>query len=94
MLLSVACASADPAALGSIKLHPKPIYQAYAQEFNWHLFCATNCGGTRVGTGRRLLTALTQVRFLPPQLQHDANGRASQQAMAAASKAVEQQTLS
>ena len=27
-----------------------------------------SCGGTRAGTGRRLLTALTQVRFLPPQL--------------------------
>ena len=27
-----------------------------------------DCGGTRVGTSRRLLTALTQVRFLPPQL--------------------------
>ena len=27
-----------------------------------------DCGGTRVGTGRRLLIALTQVRFLPPQL--------------------------
>ena len=27
-----------------------------------------DCGGTRVGTGRRLLTARTQVRFLPPQL--------------------------
>ena len=26
-----------------------------------------DCGGTRVGTGRRLLIALTQVRFLPPQ---------------------------
>jgi hypothetical protein len=26
------------------------------------------CGGFRVGTGGRLLTALTQVRFLPPQL--------------------------
>src|SRR6185312_2586463 len=25
------------------------------------------CGGTRAGTGRRLLTALAQVRFLPPQ---------------------------
>ena len=29
-----------------------------------------DCGGTRVGTGRRLLIALTQVRFLPPQLDH------------------------
>ena len=27
-----------------------------------------DCGGTRAGTGRRPLTALTQVRFLPPQL--------------------------
>ncbi len=26
------------------------------------------CGGARVGTGRRLLTATTQVQFLPPQL--------------------------
>jgi hypothetical protein len=26
-----------------------------------------NCGGTRAGTGRRLLIAPTQVRFLPPQ---------------------------
>ena len=26
-----------------------------------------DCGGTRAGTGRRLLTAPTQVRFLPPQ---------------------------
>jgi hypothetical protein len=28
-----------------------------------------NCGGARVGTGGRLLTALAQVRFLPPQLE-------------------------
>ena len=28
----------------------------------------SDCGGTRVGTGRRLLIAPTQVRFLPPQL--------------------------
>ena len=28
----------------------------------------TYCGGTRAGTGRRLLTARAQVRFLPPQL--------------------------
>jgi hypothetical protein len=28
----------------------------------------TYCGGTRAGTGRRLLIALAQVRFLPPQL--------------------------
>lgn len=28
----------------------------------------THCGGARVGTGGRLLTASTQVRFLPPQL--------------------------
>src|SRR5262245_32013832 len=28
----------------------------------------TYCGGSRAGTGRRLLTAPTQVRFLPPQL--------------------------
>ena len=27
------------------------------------------CGGVRVGTGRRLLTAPTQVRFLSPQLE-------------------------
>jgi hypothetical protein len=26
------------------------------------------CGGVRAGTGRRLLTVPTQVRFLPPQL--------------------------
>ncbi len=41
-----------------------------------------DCGGTRVGTGRRLLIALTQVRFLPPQ-PFGENGRASQLAMAA-----------
>ena len=35
-----------------------------------------DCGGTRVGTGRRLLTALTQVRFLPPQL-CDTEGQAN-----------------
>ena len=29
------------------------------------------CGGFRVGTGGRLLTALTQVRFLPPQLSNE-----------------------
>ena len=28
----------------------------------------TDCGGACVGTGRRLLSAQTQVRFLPPQL--------------------------
>ncbi len=28
----------------------------------------SRCGGVRVGTGRRLLTALSQVRFLSPQL--------------------------
>jgi hypothetical protein len=28
----------------------------------------TCCGGARAGTGRRLLSAPTQVRFLPPQL--------------------------
>lgn len=28
----------------------------------------SDCGGARAGTGRRLLTVLTQVRFLPPQL--------------------------
>ena len=28
----------------------------------------TYCGGTRAGTGRPLLTAWAQVRFLPPQL--------------------------
>ena len=27
-----------------------------------------DCGGFRVGTGGRLLTVLSQVRFLPPQL--------------------------
>jgi len=37
------------------------------------------------GTGRRLLTALTQVRFLPP----NRFGRSSQLAMAAAPKAAE-----
>jgi hypothetical protein len=30
-----------------------------------------DCGGARVGTGRRLLTVLSQVRFLPPQLDHE-----------------------
>ncbi len=35
-----------------------------------------DCGGTRVGTGRRLLIALTQVRFLPPQLR-DTEGQAN-----------------
>ena len=30
--------------------------------------CSRSCGGSCVGTGRRLLIALTQVRFLPPQL--------------------------
>ena len=44
-----------------------------------------DCGGARVGTGRRLLSAPTQVRFLSPQLY----GRASQLAMAAVSKTVE-----
>src|SRR5438445_10554740 len=34
-----------------------------------------HCGGFRAGTGRRLLTAPTQVRFLPPQLR--ALGRAA-----------------
>jgi hypothetical protein len=29
------------------------------------------CGGARVGTGRWLLTTLTQVRFLPPQLRRE-----------------------
>ena len=33
-----------------------------------------DCGGTRAGTGRRLLTALTQVRFLPPQLDRPESG--------------------
>ena len=28
-----------------------------------------HCGGVRAGTGRRLLTALTRVRFLSPQLE-------------------------
>jgi hypothetical protein len=36
-----------------------------------------NCGGARAGTGWRLLTALTQVRFLPPQLEERALGRAA-----------------
>ena len=35
----------------------------------------TYCGGTRVGTGRRLLIALTQVRFLPPQLTTKRKGK-------------------
>lgn len=43
------------------------------------------CGGACAGTSRRLLTALSQVRFLSPQLY----GRASQSAMAAVSKTVE-----
>jgi hypothetical protein len=30
---------------------------------------ASSCGGARVGTGGRLLSAKTQVRFLPPQLE-------------------------
>ena len=30
-----------------------------------------HCGGASAGTGRRLLTALTQVRFLSPQLRID-----------------------
>ena len=34
-----------------------------------------DCGGTRVGTGRRLLTAPTLVRFQPPQL-CDTDGQA------------------
>ena len=37
-----------------------------------------DCGGACVGTGRRLLSVTSQVRFLPPQLY----GRASQLAMA------------
>ena len=37
-----------------------------------------DCGGVCVGTGRRLLSVTSQVRFLPPQLY----GRASQLAMA------------
>ena len=32
------------------------------------------CGGVRVGTGRRLLTAPTQVRFLSPQFESIATG--------------------
>ena len=36
-----------------------------------------SCGGTRVGTGRRLLTALAQVRFLPPQLRTKTEGQAN-----------------
>ncbi len=39
-----------------------------------------DCGGTRVGTGRRLLTALTRVRFLPPQLR-DTEGQADHEYM-------------
>ncbi len=45
-----------------------------------------NCGGACVGTGGRLLSVMSQVRFLPPQ---PGNGRASQLAMAAAPKAAE-----
>jgi len=52
-----------------------------------NLKSSTHCGGACVGTGGRLLTAASQVRFLPPQL--DRNGRASRLATAAASKAVE-----
>ena len=48
-----------------------------------------DCGGACVGTGRRLLSVTSQVRFLPPQLY----GRASQLAMAAAPKAVELHSL-
>ena len=48
-----------------------------------------DCGGVCVGTGRRLLSVTSQVRFLPPQLY----GRASQLAMAAAPKAVELHSL-
>ena len=40
-------------------------------------------GGARAGTGARLLTGGTQVRFLPPEL---GNGRASQVAMAPVSR--------
>lgn len=37
-----------------------------------------DCGGARAGTGRRLLTVATQVRFLSPQLEFDcALGRAA-----------------
>ena len=46
------------------------------------------CGGACAGTGGRLLSVTTQVRFLPPQLSCR-NGRSSQLAMAAAPKAVE-----
>jgi hypothetical protein len=35
----------------------------------------TYCGGTRAGTGRRPLTAPTQVRFLPPQLTTKRKGK-------------------
>ena len=45
-----------------------------------------DCGGACVGTGGRLLSVMSQVRFLPPQ---PGNGRASQWAMAAAPKAAE-----
>ena len=47
-----------------------------------------DCGGACVGTGGRLLSVTSQVRFLPPQLSYQ-NGRSSQLAMAAAPKAVE-----
>ena len=49
----------------------------------------TRCGGFRVGTDVRLLTAPTQVRFLPPQ----PYGRASQLAMAPRSKRDERYCL-
>ena len=35
--------------------------------------CTGDCGGACVGTGRRLLSAQSQVRFLPPQLGDDAS---------------------
>ena len=34
-----------------------------------------DCGGARVGTGERLLTAPSQVRFLPPQLCGERKGK-------------------
>ncbi len=62
-----------------------------------------DCGGARAGTGRRLLSAPTQVRFLSPQLatahscraqggSRNEVGRASQLAIAAVSKTVEPPT--
>ena len=45
--------------------------QAIVRDCNSSLFLlpsSFDCGGSCAGTGRRLLIAATQVRFLPPQL--------------------------